>query len=81
MSKEELWSQVQSSTYLTNGQMYDMIPLIKNNFWQWGVYRGRIMLEIADKLNITQSLANNIYDKVNYILSNAKAAGVREIYY
>lgn len=72
---------MQSSTYLTNGQMYDMIPLIKNNFWQWGAYRGRIMLEIADKLNITQSLANNIYDKVNYILSNAKAAGVREIYY
>jgi hypothetical protein len=81
MRKEELWNLVQGSTYLTNGQMYDMIPLIKNNFWQWGTYRGRIMLEIADKLNITQGFANDIYDKVNYILNNAKAAGVREIYY
>ena len=72
---------MQGSTYLTNGQMYDMIPLIKNNFFFFVTYRGRIMLEIADKLNITQGFANDIYDKVNYILNNAKAAGVREIYY
>ena len=72
---------MQRSTYLTNGQMYDMIPLIRNNFWQWGTYRGRIMLEIANKLNVTQGFANDIYDKVNYILSSAKAAGVREICY
>ena len=71
---------MQRSTYLTNGQMYTMIPLIKNNYWEWGTYRGRIMLEIADKLNITQGFANDIYEKVNYILNGAKAAGMREIY-
>lgn len=81
MSKEELWNRVQGCTYLTNGQMYDMIPLIKNNFWEWGTYRGRIAGEIANKLNTTQSFANDIYDKINSILNSAKSSGVREIYY
>lgn len=80
MSKDELWYEVQQSTYLTNCQVYDMIPLIRNNFREWGTYRGRISEEIVAKLNVPRNFANDIYDKINSILNVAKSNGVREIY-
>jgi hypothetical protein len=80
MSKDELWCRVQESTYLTNCQVYDMIPLIRNNFREWGTYRGRISEEIVVKLNVPRNFANDIYDKINSILNVAKSNGVREIY-
>lgn len=80
MSKEELYGKVRNSTGLSYGQVYDIMPLIQSNFLNWNYNPGRLSEEIAKKLNLTQTSAQDVHIRIGNVVREAQARGAWEVY-
>lgn len=80
MSKDELFGKVRSRTGLSGGQVYDIMPLIQGNFLNWNYNPGRLSEEIAKKLNLTQTSAQDVHIRIGEVVRDAQARGAWEVY-
>jgi len=80
MSKDELFGKVRNSTGLSGGQVYDIMPLIQGNFLNWNYNPGRLSEEIAKKLNLTQTSAQDVHIRIGEVVRDAQARGAWEVY-
>ncbi len=71
---------MRNSTGLSYGQVYDIMPLIQSNFLNWNYNPGRLSEEIAKKLNLTQTSAQDVHIRIGNVVREAQARGAWEVY-